>query len=69
MRYFCRTAHLPGDGIIAHKILFFFAFLASFRDQLPRPPAHLAGDDGIDVKNLILFAFFAFICGQLLFPG
>jgi hypothetical protein len=35
MRYFCRTDHLPGDGIIACKILFFFAFLASLRDQLP----------------------------------
>jgi len=35
MRYLCRTAHLPGDGIIACNVLFFFAFLASLREQLP----------------------------------
>jgi len=35
MRYLCRTAHLPGDGFIAYNVLFFFAFLASLRDQLP----------------------------------
>jgi len=35
MRYLCRTVHLPGDGIIAGKVLFFFAFLASLREQLP----------------------------------
>jgi len=48
MRYLCRTAHLPGDGIIACIILFFFAFLASLREQLPilgsciRPPLRRA---------------------------
>jgi len=35
MRYLCRTVHLPGDEIIAGKVLFFFAFLASLREQLP----------------------------------
>jgi len=35
MRYLCRTVHRPGDGIIASKVLFFFAFLASLREQLP----------------------------------
>ncbi len=36
MRNLCRRAPLPGgDGTITRKILFFFAFLASLRDQLP----------------------------------
>jgi len=35
MRYLCRTVHLTGDGIIANTVLFFFAFLASLREQLP----------------------------------
>jgi len=35
MRCLCRTDHLPGDEFIACNVLFFFAFLASLRDQLP----------------------------------
>jgi len=47
MRYFCRTAHLPGDGIIACNVLFFFAFLASFREQLPTPGSNHRGRRGV----------------------
>jgi hypothetical protein len=37
MRYLCRTVRLPGAGVIVCKVLFFFAFLASLREQLRIP--------------------------------
>jgi len=35
IRCLCLTVDLPDDGIIAYNALFFFAFLASLREQFP----------------------------------